>query len=376
MQIIDRYVLRLFLKVFVVCFVSLTGLYVTGDAVNNATEFIGYAEGQGGLLQVLGSYYGARVLTFFDVTSGIMTLFAVVFSVAWMQRHNEMMALMAAGVCKSRVVVPLIAAVVVTSLVAAANRELVIPTFRKKLSRNAQNWLGENAQQLQPRWDNQSDILIDGQHLYANEHRIEKPRFQLPASLNQFGRQLVAANAYYLQPEGKRPAGYLLKQVQQPANLVQLPSAKVDGKSVILAPGDTPWLKSDECFVPSGVSFEQLEGGKFGRQYSSTAELIAGLRNPSLDFATVRVTIHARIVQPFLDVTLLFLGLPLVLSRGNRNIFLAVGLCLLVVVGFFVIVLVCHSLGTSSLVSPAFAAWIPLIVLVPVAAAMWEPRRW
>ena len=50
--------------------------------------------------------------------------------------------------------------------------------------------------------------------------------------------------------------------------------------------------------------------------YASTAQFIAGVRNPGVDFgADVRVEIHSRIVHPLADVTLLFLGLPLVLSQ-------------------------------------------------------------
>ena len=84
----------------------------------------------------------------------------------------------------------------------------------------------------------------------------------------------------------------------------------------------------------SNVTFDLLTDG-LASQFASTAQLIAGLRNPSVDFgADVRVEIHSRIVHPFLDVTLLFLGLPLVLTRENRNVFLAIGLCLLVVTVF------------------------------------------
>ena len=95
---------------------------------------------------------------------------------------------------------------------------------------------------------------------------------------------------------------------------------------MLLTPRDYPWLKPGECFVVSDVSFEHLEAADNWRQFSSTAELIRGLRNRSLDFgADERLAIHARIVQPLLDVTLLFLGLPLVLSRSKRNVFLAIG---------------------------------------------------
>ena len=96
------------------------------------------------------------------------------------------------------------------------------------------------------------------------------------------------------------------------------------GDPVVLTPHDTDWLKPDECFVASDITFNQLEGGPAWRQFASTGELLTGLHNRSLDYgADVRVTIHARLVQPILDVTLLFLGLPLVLSRQHRNVFVA-----------------------------------------------------
>lgn len=121
-----------------------------------------------------------------------------------------------------------------------------------------------------------------------------------------------------------------------------------------------------------------MVGGQTFRQFSSTVQLIGALRNRSLDYGTdVRVAIHSRIVQPFLDVTLLFLGLPLVLTRESRNVFLAIGMCLVVVTIFLGVAIGCQSLGSQSMVlSPALAAWLPLILFVPAAVAsaqgMWE----
>ena len=81
-------------------------------------------------------------------------------------------------------------------------------------------------------------------------------------------------------------------------------------------------------------------------------------------------------VQPFLDVTLLFLGLPLVLSRQTRNVFIAIGLCVLVVSVFVLLTLAFQHLGATYLLDPALAAWLPLMVFIPVAVnmahAMWQ----
>ena len=70
MPTFDRYLLRLFLKVLLVCFVSLTGLYIVIDVFNNLDEFVGYAKQDGAA--VFTDYYSARVPWFFDRISGLI----------------------------------------------------------------------------------------------------------------------------------------------------------------------------------------------------------------------------------------------------------------------------------------------------------------
>jgi len=376
MTVIDRYLLRQFTKALVVFFVSITGLYIVVDAFGNLEEFIDYGEQQGSLFAVLAAYYGARVLAFFDLTNGLLTLIAAMFTITWLQKSREITALMAAGISKWRIVTPVVAAVAVVALAAMVNREVVLPRFRDKLSRNAQNWKGENAKQLQPRYDNQTDILMGGKHTFANEQRIEQPCFRMPPRFEYFDTQLVAENAYYKEPIGDQPGGYLLDGVSQPADVHERTSLLEVQKPVILCPGDTEWLEDNQCFVVSDLSFEHLEGGSSWRQFSSTPALISALRSPCLDFGPdVRVTVHSRFVKPVLDVTLLFLGLPLVLSRRDRNVFLAVGLSLLIVGAFFVVTMACHALGANFILSPSMAAWAPVIIFVPIAVWMAESLR-
>ncbi len=146
---------------------------------------------------------------------------------------------------------------------------------------------------------------------------------------------------------------------------------------MLITPHDADWLQPDQCFLASDVSFNLLTDAQAYRKYSSTAQLISGLRDPNRDFgADVRVAIHSRLLQPFLDVTLLFLGLPLVVSRESRNVFLAIGLCIAVVTVFLLVVIGLQYLGAIYLLDPALAAWAPLMLFVPpavwLAEAMWH----
>jgi lipopolysaccharide export system permease protein len=380
MKILDRYVLRHFLQAFLVCYVSLAGLYIVFDAFSHLEEFLRVSERTGGLLGLMGSHYAYQSIMFFDRTAGLLALVAAMFTVSWLQRHNEMTALLSAGVSRIRIVVPLIAAAVVISLLGAANRELLIPRFRREIARRPSDLIGDIGQELQPRFDNRTEILIGGTATYADGQRIENPRFLLPRSLGQEGRPspLVAANAFYHPPTEGRPGGYLLDDVQQPEGLTSQPSLRLLDEPVVITPPDAPdWLRPNQCFVVSEVSFEQLALGDAFRQFSSTRELISALRNPSLGFgADVRVAIHSRIVNPFLDITLLFLGLPLVVSRETRNVFIAIGLCIGVTTLFLLVVIGFQYLGNSVWLDPALAAWAPLMIFVPpavwLAESMWR----
>jgi len=374
--IVDRYLLRQFMQTFLICFCSLTGLYIVIDAFNNLDEFITYSQKHGSLLEIMGRYYAYRSLSFFDSMSHVLTLIAAMFTVTWIQRHNELTALQAAGIPKSRIVRPIVAAVALISLASAANREFVIPAVREHLSYNAQDLGGRSGKPLQSQYDNLTGILIGGGNskMFGDEKRIHLPDFLMPAGLNRYDVRIMAEDAYYKPASEGRPSGYLFCHVTRPTGLDRLPSLSRDGQPVLLTPLDYPWLKPDECFIVSQMAFEHLEGGSSFRQLSSTWELIQGLRNRSLNFgAEERVAIHARLVQPLLDITLLFLGLPLILSRTNRNVFVAIGLCLLLVIAFMMVVMGCKQLGTAYWIEPSLAAWLPLMIFVPLAVALAQP---
>lgn len=378
MTTFDRYVFGLFMKVLLVCFLSMAGLYVVIDTFNNMDEFLALGKKLGGFGRVLADYYGARMPWFFDRASALLALVAAMCAVTWLQRTNELTAVMAAGIPKMRVVRPLLVAAVLISIAAAANREMVLPSVRERLARNAQDWTGETGKQVQPVTDNRTDILIGGGAVFVAEHRIEQPTFQLYRTYGEFGRQLHGKNAWHKRADANHPAGYLLDEVAEPTKPLELSSATDGDRPVILTPRDYPnWLKPTQLFVVSDVGFEQISNGASWRRYASTSELIAELRNPSLDFGLdSKVLVHSRVVQPFLDLALFFLGLPLVLNRESRNIFVAVGWCFLLVLGFFLVVTLCQTLGSIGyLDSPSFAAWLPLIIFAPLATAAAYPLQ-
>ncbi len=375
MPIFDRYLLRLFIRVLVVCFVSFFGLFFVADMFNHVDVFINASQEHGGgivgLLTVLSDYYSPRVFMFFDRASAILALMACLFTLGWMQRTNELTAVSAAGISQARIVKPLLGAVVIVSLLGVANREFLIPKYRDELTRDVKDWNGEQHKAVHPRYDNETDIYLSGRATISRLKQLVEPNFRLPSGLSAFGRQLQAEVAVHQPATADHPEGYLLKNVHQPKDIDAIPSGTLNGRTVIYTAADTEWLKPQECFVASRVAFDQLAAGNAWYAYSSSLELIHALRNPSLDHgADVRRAVHARLVQPVLDFLLLMMGLPLVFTQRGRNVFVAAGLCAGVIVVFMLVTLACQAAGNNYLLSPAFSAWCPIVIFAPIAHFM------
>lgn len=373
---IDRYILTEFGRVFLICFITFLGLYIVTDFVNNLDELMKHSETAGGMVPTLLNFYGPKVPWFFDLISRIVALVAAVFAITSLQRNNEMAAMMAAGISRWRIVKPLVFGVLVIALVGAANRELLIPRLGSKTTRDARNMAGNESQQFKSQYDHASGIFIDAKGIVPASRTITEPTLSLPTSLAERGTKLRAPTARYLHREGDRPSGLLLEEISLDKSPLNRSLKQPSGEVVVYHPSDTPGLKPNQLFVPTDLPFDQLQSGKSWRQHASTYSLIRNANNKSLDSgADVSVTIHRRLLQPVMDMIVLFLGIPIVLSRESQNAFVAIGSCMVAVALFVLGTLASHGAGMNYVISPSLSVWLPLLVFIPISVWMSEPLR-
>ena len=380
MNILDRYTTRLFVKIYLIAMICMMGLWLVVDLVKNFDKLTPPDPQTVSMINVLGQYYGARLLVLFNNLSPVIVLIAVISTISLMRSRNEIVALQSIGISPLRTTKPLIIASIVIALIAAGNREFGMPHFQSDLSRSAQNWRGTEKESIGATFDHKTDILIGGQYAVLKNKMIIKPRFHLHRRLGAFPRVIESESALYLEATNDHPEGYLLKNVIKPIDVSNMQSVELAGVDAIITPSDEKqrnWLAKTDLFVVSSLPFELLVMENTQFQYSSMNQIINLLKNESLDYgANLRVQLHARLVEPILDVTLLLLGLPLILSRKPKKLVMSVALGSLIVALFFGVIVTCHALGAnSSVISPSLAAWLPLIILAPVAyfngAAIW-----
>lgn len=370
---IDRYLLFLYFRVLIICFASISGLLIVIHIFSNLDSFNKRtSETQLTLVKVLTEYYGPYTLSIFERLSALLALLAVLFTLGWLHKTNELTALLAAGVKKRRILRPLWLASATVILTAVIAREAVIPPFQDSLDRSPQDLTGSYPRPIRPAYDPDSHALIQGKHLLPHNKVIVEMQVKMRGGplVSSIGNKIVAAKGSYLEADDKHPAGYLMSGVSVPRNIDKRSSVQhpESGNQLLMTAAEFNWLEKDECFLVSSVEYENLRGGSAWKQFASTSELIVQLKSEKSPSSgdDLRVSIHQRFVRPFIDMAILLLGVPIMLARPDRHMFWLAGVSLAVVGGFTAVNMGAAAMGASGyMFTPHLAIWLPLLAFLP-----------
>jgi lipopolysaccharide export system permease protein len=353
----DRYLLVTFIRSFLICSSSMVGLYIVIDAFCNLDEF-SESRGLAAMLATMGQYYLFRTSLFFDRLAGVITTLSAMFTFSWIQRTNELMPLLAAGVPIYRVIAPVLIVAMMISGLASVNQEFVIPRIAEELrlrpDSSATRWVSVN-----PTYDSRGILFASG-HCYRRDQSIRPASITLPPHLAGAPVELRAGEATYVPPGAGDPSGgWRLTDVAAPE--VQI------GEAVLQQ------LGPDEYFLHTTITFDQVSRESRWYQFSSSRELLAEMRNPyGTTKAEMEVLVHTRLTKPLAMLTLLLLGLPFVLSGMDRRMISLVSMSLVVSLAFQSFCYLCQRLGNVELIPPSLAAWLPVMVFGTLAFGMFD----
>jgi lipopolysaccharide export system permease protein len=363
----DRYLLRSFLHTFGVCFITMFGLVVIIDLLENLDEFLTRNGDQGtpALLKSIAECYAYQSVFFLDRAGPALTIISLMVLLILLQRNGELHPLLAAGIPMYRVLAPLIIAGTGVYVLLAVNQEFVVP----RIAHAAYETRGggdATRHDVESFTDHSTRISIDGQSIRLSNRTIDKASFVLPApALVHEITILEAATATFFPARGRRPAGWLLRDVSPPpADLRQ--RLTDNGRDVVLLPE-----QSKNAFVVSSVTSDQLCQRSSSYSLLSTTELLERIRCPAFGLVSVHRLVlhfHARLVQPLLNVIAILIVVPLMVRRESPGIVADSALCGFVLASLFGVVQGSQVLGANQLIPADLAAWIPAVVGGGVAA--------
>jgi lipopolysaccharide export system permease protein len=366
---IDRYILTLFLRTVLICFCSLAGIFIVFHAFTSMDDLVKQAQEEDGLVRVMFRYYGPYMLLLFDWTGAIIALMAFLFTIGWLRRTGELTAILSAGISHGRIFRPILIASLILVVLQLANREMVLPMYSDVLTMKAKDISGEHEQPILAQYDKVNRVLIDGSSLVTLSQLIREPSFRLDGDYPGFGDLLLADSARWLDANDEHSSGYLLEGVQRPDRIDQLRSVGVKDRMILMTSRDQLWLGSRQCFFATTVHTDFLQTNQSATRMASVRELSQRVRNPAVHSSMgLKVLLHERILRLPLDYALILLGLPMVVNRHGRNLFVMIGAAMLTVMAFFAVKTLAGAMGGSGYwLSPMMAAWLPLLILGPVA---------
>ncbi len=381
MSILDRQRYWAFLKAYCVCFVALVGLYVVIDAFTNLDEFSEVSDTPGELFRNMGYYYLIKMSGFYDRLCGVISMMAAIFTVTWMQRDNELVAMLAAGISTHRVIRPVIISTVLVSGLAIANQEWIMPPIAEEL-------------QKPPDDDGKRRVLVFGRHdsnevyltgLGADRANRTVLGFSVTIPVKVAGRtvEIQAREATYFgryATQFPMHGGWLLRGVKFVTG-----SANTEIEGVFTKVADTTGFPAPldpknslpgtpTYFLNSDCTFAAVTRNRQWYMYAPTHELVQAMYDPSNrgDRRDIEVFLHTRLIRPLTGLCLMCLSLPLVLGGAGRNMFVNLGLSLGTSGVFYAFLFMCGYFGGLGAIPPELAAWLPLFIFGAVAVIRWD----
>lgn len=361
-SLIDRLLIQSYVKSYVICLVSLLGLYIVVDLFNNIDDFARIKGGLSDTIQHIGTYYGGRLTFIFDRMSEAVVLLAAMFTIAWMQRSNEILPLLSAGVSTQRIVRPVLLSCCAFIGLNIANQELLIPrvgntTIARDDSTQEKDLIVNGA------YDDNL-IQLSGRTGVRKYLKINHFTCVIPASLAHGSLiKLEAKEAFYIEPVNKpQTGGWLLTEATCSNDMEQW-----SRKDIL------EWVGPGKYFLYTDIDFNRLTRDRSYYQYLSLWELWLELkRADATRLASIAVQFHMRLTRPLLSLILVLIGLGVILRDQNRHIFISMGFCMVLCGLFFGSVMGARYLGDHEVLSPALAAWLPVFLFGPVGFVLFD----
>src|SRR3954447_9145542 len=369
MKILDRYVISTFLKNYFIALFVLIGMYVTLDMVFNFDELVqvqdraAVSSGVDSAIIVIkaaADYYFYQIFYIFVQLSGMIPVVAAAFTLIRFSRFNELTAMLSSGVPLLRVASPIIIVSLVLNGLLLLDQELLIPSIIPKLVRSRQE---------------------------AGQETTSKD-FQIPAMQDE--RNAILNVARYR--PGERPVMYEFTLVER--DKFDRATAKIVASRADWDPNTKSWLLSDGlrtdgllyqtsrkiddsiAVYHSNITPEEIKLYRSGNyvELLSTHRIDELLAREKLygTLALLRVK-HTRFTQPLINIIMLLLAIPTVLTREPTRLKAAATKCLALTALALAVTFLGQQMAgqppRASLAAqwPAIMAWLPILIFGPIA---------
>ncbi len=368
MKTLDGYVVRQFLKIFLVCVIGVPFILIIIDLTDNLDNYLS-EEGltRGSILMHYLFQVPYQMLLSFPIAS----LLAAVFTISSMTRHSEITAAKAGGISFYRLSAPLLWAGMAVSLVALMLTE-VVPAA----NRRSQDALGETASQ---RAGTRLSFTFRGDagrwywvgRLRAAEGEIENLLIYREGTEGRADAADAPGDpfqSYYATSARARWDEERHRWVAEDGRVRFTPSRA----GLVELRFDELWQRE---FTEAPQELLARAKGEEEMGYVELGEYIDALERSGAKTGKLRVEQHLKLSFPFTCFIIVLFGIPLASSSRKGGASLSIGIALATTIVFLTLIRVAQAMGAAGAIPPPAAAWLANFVFFIAGLGLYSRVR-
>jgi len=350
-RLLDRYVIRLYLRIFALAFVGMLSLFYIATFIDLSDKLF---KGQTNLPQLL-TFFWYSTPQFVYYVMPIAALITALVTVGLLTRSSELIVMRACGISLYRSALPLVAIGALwsailfglgESILAEANREAqaLNHVIRGGSARtfdvlNRQWVAGKDGSLYNYLLFDPRQVEIDGLSVY----RFAADRWDLSS-------RTFVSRARFVDGTWQGSGGWERQFDAKDDVAIYRPFER-----------EVVAIETADYFMTERPDAERMS-------YRQLRQYIAELQTSGFNVVPYVVALHRKVSFPFITVIMTLIAVPFAVTTGRRGALYGIGVGIVLALGYWLIFSVFAAIGTAGLVAPLLAAWAPNILFTASAA--------
>ncbi|MFZ2491673.1 MAG: LPS export ABC transporter permease LptG [Thermoanaerobaculia bacterium] len=350
-NILDRYILREFLKVLLLVLVSVMALFIIVDYTEIARDAQANNIGFGTILH----YYRFQVFQVLNWTLPISVLVATLVTFGMLAKNNEVTAIKSGGVSLYRVAVPVIVVAVAIAVVSYFVLDFILPYSNQRVAELKGKIEGRapvTAAAQQKLWfHGKGRYIINFLSYDRSEQQLSQVQvFEFHPDEFRLTRRVFARTATWNGKAWSFEDGWM-KSFRDDASSTFSPITR----PLELHYSETPEDFETEVKTPDQMTYAQL------RKY------IGVVSKSGYSVNELAVKLYAKTSWPVISVVMALIALPFAFRMGKRGTLYGIGIALVLGIVYWMIFAIFTKFGEVGNLPPLLAAWAANILFAIAA---------
>jgi LPS export ABC transporter permease LptG/LPS export ABC transporter permease LptF len=361
--LIDRYVLRSYLKLLLISGLSIYIIFLVVDFREMIDDVIRYQIPG----RVILRFFKFRTPWVINQILPVACLVATLLAFGLLARFNEITAMKAGGLSLYRVSLPVVASTILLSILSFGVQGYVMPFSNQRASQIRDQIRGRPARsysQPQRRWVLGKDRLFYNYRTYTSPparflslagggvfqgfsvYRLDPETFAIRERI--FAREAVWTGGTWTLRDGWE------RKFDSQGTMASFDSFQEKQYSLKEAPANF----LGEVKTPDQMTYWQLR------------RFIEDLKRRGYSVQELSVDLYEKVAIPFISLVMVILGLPFAFRSGKKGSLYGIGLSIGLVVVYYATFAVMSALGEIGFLPPFLAAWAPNILFAGAGTYM------